>query len=169
MCELWNTDKLLLPQKDPTFFKREGWEYGLHIFAYTNMQDVTLKQRAQEICEPGDMHSTWKIGSLLYPVVTSFIWRLFLTSLLAHLFSHISLQVFFFFMLNDVPGSGCSVIGCATTATLATWYLHVLWSHQPCWPLKNLCSLKLLEMKWVAFYAFIRSSVCDNVYYEGSN
>jgi len=146
VCELWSTDKLLLPQKAMAFCKREGWKSGLHVFTFTHMQDFTCKQRAQEICKPDDMHSAWKTGNLLYSVVTSFIQRLIFTWLLACLLCHISLQVFFLFMLTDVPGSGYSVIGCATIATLAMWYLHVLWSHLPCWPPKNLCGLKLLEM-----------------------
>jgi hypothetical protein len=147
VCEPWDTDMLLLSQKAVAFCKREGWKSGLHVFAFTHMKDFTCKQRAQEICKPDDTHSAWKIGSLLYSVVTSFIQRLFFTWLLACLVYHVSLQVFFLFMLTDVPGSECSVIGCATTATSAMWYLHVLWSRQPCWPPKNLCRLKLLEMK----------------------
>jgi len=101
VCELWNADMLLLPQKAMAFCKREGWKSGLHVFAFTHMQDFTCKQRAQEICKPDDMHSEWKIGSLLYSVFTSFIWRLFFTWVLAYLVCHFSLQVFFFFFHVD--------------------------------------------------------------------
>jgi hypothetical protein len=159
-----------LPQKAMTFFKREGWKHDLHIFAFTNMQDITLKQRAQEICKPDDMHSAWKIWSLLYSVVTSFIWRLFLTSLLAYVMSHISLQVFSSFsywMMCQDPG----VLSLAVQPQLLwqcdTCMYHDLISHVGRWRTFAVWNAsKWSELPFMPLYIHLYMTIFN---YEGSN